>query len=488
MGKQYGVTPKGFILRRFDTIYADMADRVKEYAGIDITANPKSVLNLAIFFPFCDIVAQLHEENLEVYNSLHPSSAEGVALDDCCQFGNIKREAAAKTVYQISCNVIDGNTVKRGTIIAADTNPRHDLNCDEDTVVSREAFNELYVKPIVVATGQIYEITIDDVKYTYTAKSSEASEMLSGMAEMITDESLKVEAGNGVLKISVGDPAVTRKAELSNNLTTESVTGLVQFSTSEYGSIIMPDRTITTIISNLSTGFNWCENRVAPIAGRLEEEDWEYRQSYVERLYAHSSSMANSIRSYLLDNVNGVTSVIVYENDGDVEDAQGRFPHSVEVIVEGGLDEDIAYGILSSKAGGINTNGSVEVTCTGINDEPIVIRFNRPTNIYAWFKVELVGEKANIPKDYVSLVRDILMDAYGDIRPGTSIVLQEKIGEIYSRVAGVEYVYIYQYSTEESSSIPQPQDYKQTNITARSRDRILVSEDRIEVVINEPDG
>ena len=488
MGQQYGVTPKGFILCRFDAIYSGLAERVKEYAGIDITANPKSVLNLTVFYPFCDIVAQLHEENLEVYNSLHPSSAEGTALDDCCQFGNIKREAAAKTVYQISCNVVDGNTVKKGTIIAADTNPRHDLCCNVDTVVSREAFNELYIKPVVVTEGQIYEVIIDDVKYTYTAKTSELSEMLSGLADMIKDESLTVEVAGDFLKIAVPDPSGTRRAELSNNLTTDSVTGLVQFSTSEYGSIIMPDRTITTIVSNLSTGFNWCENRLAPLAGRLEEEDWEYRQSYIERLYAHSSSMANSIRSYLLDNVSGVTSVIVYENDGDETDSQGRYPHSVEVIVEGGVDEDIAYGILSSKAGGINTNGEVEVVCTGINDEPITIRFNRPTNVYAWLKVQLVGEKANIPRDYVSLVREILMDAYGDIRPGTSIVLQEKIGEIYSRVAGVEYVYISQYSTEEPSKIPSPEDYKQTNINARSRDRILVSEDRIEVVVNAPGG
>ena len=42
MGELYGVTPKGFVLRRFDTIYADLAERIKRYAGIDITANENS--------------------------------------------------------------------------------------------------------------------------------------------------------------------------------------------------------------------------------------------------------------------------------------------------------------------------------------------------------------------------------------------------------------------------------------------------------------
>lgn len=53
--------------------------------------------------------------------------------------------------------------------------------------------------------------------------------------------------------------------KLSESLTTESVTGLVKFSTAEYGAIILPDNTITNIISNSSTGFNWCDNRIDPI-------------------------------------------------------------------------------------------------------------------------------------------------------------------------------------------------------------------------------
>ena len=47
---EYGVTKNGFILKRFDTVYSSIADKVKDYAGIDIEKNPDSVLNLAIFF------------------------------------------------------------------------------------------------------------------------------------------------------------------------------------------------------------------------------------------------------------------------------------------------------------------------------------------------------------------------------------------------------------------------------------------------------
>ena len=47
---EYGVTKNGFVLKRFDAVYSSLAEKVKEYAGIDITQKPDSVLNLAIFF------------------------------------------------------------------------------------------------------------------------------------------------------------------------------------------------------------------------------------------------------------------------------------------------------------------------------------------------------------------------------------------------------------------------------------------------------
>lgn len=484
MGELYGVTPKGFILRRFDTIYADLAERIKRYAGIDITANENSVLNLAICYPVCDIAAQLHEENLEIYNSLHPSTAEGTALDDCCQFGNILRRSARKTVYQISCNVTDGNTIRKDTIIAADTNPRHDLYCDEDTVVSREAFNEAYIRLVVTQSGQSYTIAIDDQEYAYTSQDGNQETILNGLKAAL-GSSYDVGVENGLLAIKGKQPDEIHKLVLSDNLTTDSITGLVQFSTEEYGPIVMPMGTITNIISNLSTGFNWCENRINPDVGRLEEEDWEYRQSYMERIYSYSSNMADSIRSYLLNNVEGIETVQVYENDEDTEDGEGRAPHSVEIVVSGGDDEEIAYGILRSKAGGIGTNGSVEVDCVGLNGEIIKIRFNRPMGIYAWIMVELHGQKSGIPSNYEKIVKDIILNAYSGLQAGDPLILQRVIGEIYLQVSGVEYAYIYQYHSKVAGATPDNEDYEQTNISVASREMVILSADRIEVSVIE---
>lgn len=46
---EYGVTKNGFVLKRFDAVYESLAEKVKDYAGIDIDKKSDSVLNLAIF-------------------------------------------------------------------------------------------------------------------------------------------------------------------------------------------------------------------------------------------------------------------------------------------------------------------------------------------------------------------------------------------------------------------------------------------------------
>ena len=480
---EYGVTKQGYVLKRQDTIYNDIADRVQRYAGIDIAKKSDSVLNLAIFMPISDLIAQLHEECLDVYNSLHPSTAEGVALDDACQFGNVRREAARKTVYQISCNMTDGNTLLAGTIIAADTNPRHDLLCDADTVVSRDAFNEAYIRLVVAASGVTYEVQIDDEKYTYISDGTDAEAILQGISDVIKTDCINKSIQDGILVLRCKKPEELHSMKLSESLTTESVTGLVKFSTAEYGAIILPDNTITNIISNSSTGFNWCDNRIDPIAGCLATPDYEYRQDYIAQIYSNASNMKESIRSYLLQHVENIISVNVYENYTDTIDSEGRLPHSIEVIAEGGKDDDIAYGILARRAGGIQTNGDVSVQCEGENGTIIEIRFNRPVSVYAWLSVTLSGDKASIPSNYVRLVTDLAMERYGSLTAGESLYNQTLIGAIYSKIPGLSRVEVKQYHSSNSGAVPQEHEYTDDNIIAKKREKIVIAENRIKVVI-----
>ena len=97
--------------------------------------------------------------------------------------------------------------------------------------------------------------------------------------------------------------------------------------------------------------------------------------------------MIESIVGELLNNIENVESASGYENDTDYVDSRGLPPHSIEIIVEGGDNSEIAQAILRRKAGGIQTYGSIEVGVPGVYGDTIPVRFNRPDYLYTWLKV-----------------------------------------------------------------------------------------------------
>ena len=51
----YGVTDKGFQMRRLDEIYTDICKRFKDEVGVDPSENPQSVMNV-LFTIFADLL------------------------------------------------------------------------------------------------------------------------------------------------------------------------------------------------------------------------------------------------------------------------------------------------------------------------------------------------------------------------------------------------------------------------------------------------
>ena len=162
---------------------------------------------------------------------------------------------------------------------------------------------------------------------------------------------------------------------LSENLTTDTVTTILTFGTVDTGDILIPEGVITNIVK-ADAGLLSVVNLCTYIAGRDEETDAEFRQSYADKIFNRSSMMLESIRSAILNNVQGVASVAPYENPSHEWDEFGRPPHSIEIVVDGGDSTEIAQQILEKKAGGINTFGDTSVVLTGAYDEDITIRFS----------------------------------------------------------------------------------------------------------------
>ncbi len=487
---EYGITETGLRIKRFDTILSEINAFQTEGFGVQVGANTRSFLN-TLNTSVADKIAELWELGADIYHNLSPMSAEGAALDNAVQFGGNSREKARSTYYPIHCECTEGITLDEETLIESDTNPAIKFLSAEERTISRSSFNKAKVKVVSTQPGEAYTVALNGTLYSYTCKAQDGPEaILGGLRDLIlADEAeaftASVDSENVLLIIEAADVESENSMLLTDNLTTESVTAIISFASEEPGEVSLPNGAITKIVT-APTGFLSCTNLCGYVAGRLLETDVELRQSYVDKIFSRSSRMTDSIRSAILANCAGVTAAQVYENRTNETDSEGRPPHSVEAVVDGGSNSDIAEQILATVSAGITTYGSVSVDVPGEDDDMIEVCFNRPTYIYCWFKVTLTISKASlVPANYAELVETAIVDAMSQVENGEDVVPQQQfLPAIYEQVPGISYIDVSIYTTA-SASEGQPSSYPLRSVEITNRQRAMTSSTRIEVALDD---
>ena len=476
--EQYGLTPQGPNPKRLDVILNEMHEQISLRTGVNTRQNPQSLLN-HLLTNIADRIAELWEFGCDVYYSQYPSSAEGVSLDNAAQYGGTTREMSAKSYYHILCTGIDGTAIPAGTLIASDTNPQTNLMLPADAEISRAAFNQAAVVMASPDTSTALGVALNGTLYTIqpdTGKS--AAENLEALAAALTDKDFTARVEEETLVIKAVNETSSNAMVLSENLTTKTIGSVVTFATAEDGDIMLPNGIATKIVKSVP-GMVSVVNVGEYVAGRFKETDMEFRKSYVDKIYHRSSSMLESIKSAILENVQGVLSVAPYENDTNVVDEMGRWPHSVEVVVDGGDTVEIAQQILNTRAGGISTFGSVETVLHGVYGEEIVIRFNRPTYVHVWFRVGVtLSRNINPPANYVELIKGQILEKVEALKAGESVIPQK----FRLFLSGIDYMDIWLSASSEEGEMPA--EYDQRSIIISARERAVTDESRIEVFID----
>ena len=337
--------------------------------------------------------------------------------------------------------------------------------------------------------GEAYTVALNGTLFSYTAQPRDEPEaILSGIGALITADENKaftasVDAENALLVIEAANVETENTMLLTDNLTTHSVTAIINFASEQAGEVSLPNGAITKIVT-APAGFLSCTNLCGYISGRLLETDVELRQSYIDKIFSRSTRMTDSIRSAILTNCQGVSAVKVYENRTNKTDDAGRPPHSVEAVVDGGSNSDIAEQILATVAGGITTYGDVAVTVPGEDDDMIEVHFNRPAYVYVWFKVTLtIGKASSVPANYAELVETAIMENMESIGTGEDVIPQQYLKDIYAQVPGISYIDISIYHTA-SAGEGKPSTYPEKSLPISPRERAVTSSTRIEVALN----
>lgn len=472
------MTEKGFVLKRMDTILEEIHSDLTEGFGFDTRLQRPSFLDVLVT-SFAGQIADLWEMAQDSYYSKYPATATGVNLDHAVQYGGIRRSPNKRTCYPLHCTGEDGVSIREGVLVATNTTPEIRLYSAEEFQITRDNFNEVKVK---VASAQIavYTLTINGEQYSYSSTDGVENSILNGLKAAITNDEYFVTISEEYLVIKDTIKTRSNTLVLSDNLTTGSVTTIANFFTQEYGRVTLPYGIVTKMVNNIA-GFESVTNQLEPTYGRLKETDIELRQSYLAKSALRSNTMIDSIVAELLNNVDNVESASGYENDTNTIDARGLPPHSIEIMVEGGKNNEIAQAILRRKAGGIQTYGSVVVNVPGNYGDRIPIRFNRPEYLYTWIKIVLHGDSGRLPSNYVSLTTQSILEESGNMIAGRNLLTQLLTDGIYKTVAGITYIDIYATYTMDKTYIPKTEEYKQSNIIVTSRQKVLIDETRIEV-------
>ncbi|MCD7826357.1 MAG: hypothetical protein LUH14_10420 [Clostridiaceae bacterium] len=479
---EYGVTDKGFVIKRLDVILEELHSELSEQFGFNTRLDSQSFLNVLI--TTCGgKFAELWEVLQDSYYAKYPSTAEGANLDNAVQYGGIRRSPNKYSYYKLHCTGDDGTVVREGAVVATNTAPQKKLAAVSEFEITRDNFNCASVRVAAAAEGEIYSVSINGVQYSYTSSSDDELSIIKGLYSVVAPDGYTVSVNESDITLDISDETTARSGilVLSDNLTTSSVTVLADFATVDYGKLIFPNGTITVMVTNIS-GFNEVNNLISPTYGRIQETDVELRHSYIAKSAIRSTRMIDSICSQLINNVDNVESATGYENDTDDTDEEGRPPHSVEIIVDGGDEAEIASIILEKKAAGIQTYGDITVSVATEYGDSVPISFNRPEYIYVWMKVTLDADSSYLPTNFANLTIDSIVEDAAQLQAGDNLLSQTFNEGIYTTVGGVTYVDIKCASTTSKDYIPTDDEYTKVNVTVTSRQKIVVSDTRIEVV------
>ncbi len=200
--------------------------------------------------------------------------------------------------------------------------------------------------------------------------------------------------------------------------------------------------TIQVIVNpSAVSGVESITNAAEITGGRIKETDAEFRARYYESVDYSGGVNADALQAALMNDVEGVSSAYVYENDTDERNSTYNLPaHSLEAVVYGGLDEEIAQAIYTRKAGGIQTVGSTTVNVVTASGQQLPIHFSRPTAKKVYIRVSALRTSEEFSGD--TAIRQALIDYIGgNTSGGLSIgvdVVYIKLPGILTALPGVE--------------------------------------------------
>lgn len=397
-----GLSETGFTTKRLPQIKSELEEAIDSAIG-PINFAPEEVFGQLVGLT-SEVQSRLWEMADDIYQSQYPSTASGVNLDRVVSINGIVRLGALPTSVRAVVSGQPGSVIPIGSLAKNSGTGEFYESLANKTISSGLSVGAV-ISVDVVANSTNYTINLAGVNYTINSGgSATASSILTALASVMPG-GVTSAIGSSTLTLSY---PTERSVSVSANLTLNQISAFLDFSNTVDGPLLLPVGALDEIETPI-VGWESVTNTTAGVVGRGVETDAELRIRREGSIRIGARNTLEGIQAALQAS-DGVTQVLVRQNNGTVNDADGVPPQHVWAIVQGGEAPDIARILFDRVAAGIGTfGGETEVVTSAITGQSYDIHFDRPTVVPIYIEVT-IEPSAFLPTDYVQRVRDALVN------------------------------------------------------------------------------
>ena len=377
-----GITDNGFVTETLDEIRNDIANKLSSRIDSEISRDDTSALWHLITI-VADRIDSLQQLALAVYRSYGPDSATGDGLISINAQRGILPIGATKSKVTLTLTGTAG-TVVPALSRASDGSTDVVFETLEDatlaTIGTRVELTAYVTNVRRVANGNVYLVVAPGV--------TAAGAGPTGTGDAIADGTVTwryLGAGGACVDVDAECTQVGPVQALSGELTVDE-----------------------TPVAGWSNVINVLDADL----GAYNETDESFRLRGQEALAGAGSHTAMALRADLL-RLADVVSVKILENKTD-SFVSPMPAHTVEALVRGGDDDEIAQLLLETGVGlGYATYGNTSVTVQDDLNESYTIKFSRPTPIPIYATLAVKVDATQFPADGAEQI-ELAIVTWGD--------------------------------------------------------------------------
>jgi len=423
----YGVTPTGFVIKRLDIIKAEIEQAIRDALGNGINLLPTEFLGQLVGIQ-AEREAKIWELAEGVYYSQYPSTADGINLDNVVSITGIKRLEATRGTGTGIAYGTETTVIPAGSIVSVNGNADARFVTLAEAIIGPGTNEQQLVAFSAVPDAGNWTLSFDGEQTGLLLFSSNAAAVaaaLNGLSNLsgvtvsgnytsgFTVTFAGADGEQDQLMLQVASNTLTNTAVAVNIVVTETVKGVlpnisVALEAEDAGAIPAYANTLTVIETPIA-GWDLFNNPADITMGKNIESDPELRIRRLRTLSTYGWATVEAIRSRVLS-IDEVEDARVYENV-EAFVVSGRPAKSVQVIVLGGDNQEIADTIFAVKAAGIETFGVITEIVVDSQGTSHSIEFSRPTAVPIYVIINVVAN-SDFPIGGDVTMRQLLAD-YG---------------------------------------------------------------------------